>query len=64
MNSTPKIYKEFNENKINHITSANILNENAYLVDCKYAVFANYSASEVISAQRIDRALRHFFRNP
>ncbi len=53
------IYKEFNEKKINHITSVNILNENANLVDCKYAVFANYSASEVISAQRIGRSLRH-----
>lgn len=53
------IYKLFNDRKINHITSVNILNENVNLVDCKYAIFANYSASEVCSAQRCGRALRH-----
>lgn len=53
------IYKNFNAKRINHITSVNILNENANLVDCKYAVFANYSASEIIGVQRIGRSLRH-----
>lgn len=53
------IYKNFNDKKINHITSVNILNENANLVDCKYAIFANYSSSEVCSVQRCGRALRH-----
>ena len=53
------MYRDFNEKKINHITSVNILNENANLVDCKYAVFANYSSSEVISTQRVGRSLRH-----
>lgn len=53
------IYKFFNDKRINHITSVNILNENANLVDCKYAIFANYSASESIMPQRIGRALRH-----
>ena len=65
------IYKNFNDKKINHITSVNILNENANLVDCKYAIFANYSSSEVCSVQRCGRALRHkspviimpFYRN-
>lgn len=54
-----QIYKNFNDKKINHITSVNILNENANLVDCKYAIFANYSSSEVCSVQRCGRALRH-----
>ena len=54
-----QIYKDFNDKKINHITSVNILNENANLVDCKYAVFANYSASEVVGVQRLGRSLRH-----
>lgn len=54
-----QIYKDFNDRKINHITSVNILNENANLVDCKYAVFANYSSSETIGPQRIGRSLRH-----
>ncbi len=53
------IYKNFNAKNINHIASVNVLNEGANLVDCKYAVFANYSASEICSAQRIGRSLRH-----
>lgn len=57
--SSDEIYNRFNSKRINHITSVNILNENANLVDCKYAVFANYSASEVIGVQRIGRSLRH-----
>lgn len=55
-----EIYKEFNDKKINHITSVNILNENANLVDCKYAIFANYSSSDICSRQRIGRSLRHY----
>lgn len=50
-----EIYKEFNDKKINHITSVNILNENANLVDCKYAIFANYSSSDICSRQRIGK---------
>nr|DAM84355.1 MAG TPA: Chromatin remodeling complex ATPase [Caudoviricetes sp.] len=53
------IYNSFNAKKINHIVSVNVLNEGANLVDCKYAVFANYSASESIGPQRIGRSLRH-----
>lgn len=53
------IYENFNAKKINHIVSVNVLNEGANLVDCKYAVFANYSSSEICSAQRVGRSLRH-----
>ena len=53
------IYDNFNAKKINHIVSVNVLNEGANLVDCRYAVFANYSASESIGPQRIGRSLRH-----
>ena len=53
------IYDAFNSKRINHIASVNVLNEGANLVDCKYAVFANYSASEVIGPQRLGRSLRH-----
>lgn len=53
------IYNNFNAKKINHIVSVNVLNEGANLVDCKYAVFANYSSSEICSAQRVGRSLRH-----
>lgn len=57
--NSEQIYNDFNAKKINHITSVNILNENANLVDCKYAIFANYSSSEICSVQRCGRALRH-----
>lgn len=53
------IYNNFNAKKINHIVSVNVLNEGANLVDCKYAIFANYSSSEICSAQRVGRSLRH-----
>lgn len=53
------IYNSFNAKKINHIVSVNVLNEGANLIDCKYAVFANYSSSEICSAQRTGRSLRH-----
>lgn len=53
------IYERFNQKKINHITAVNILNENANLVDCKYAIFANLSSSEVVGCQRLGRSLRH-----
>jgi superfamily II DNA or RNA helicase len=54
-----EIYEKFNQKKIKHITAVNILNENANLVDCKYAIFANLSSSETIQVQRIGRSLRH-----
>ncbi len=37
----------------------NILNENANLVDCKYAIFCNFSSSEVTIPQRLGRSMRH-----
>ena len=52
-------YKDFNAKKINHISAVNILNENANLVDCKYAIFTNLSSSEVSVPQRLGRSLRH-----
>lgn len=53
------IYDKFNRGEINQITSVNILNENANLVNCKYAVFCNIPASDIVMPQRIGRALRH-----
>lgn len=52
-------YEDFNRKKIDHITAVNILNENANLVDCKYAVFCNLASSEKVYLQRIGRSLRH-----
>ena len=52
-------YKDFNAKKINHITAVNILNENANLVDCRYAIFCNLSSSDIVIPQRLGRAMRH-----
>lgn len=54
-----KVYEDFNAKKIDHITAVNILNENANLVDCKYAVFCNLSSSDLVVYQRLGRSLRH-----
>lgn len=54
-----KIYDSFNAKKIDHITAVNILNENANLVDCKYAVFCNLSSSDLVVYQRLGRSMRH-----
>lgn len=54
-----RIYEQFNQGKIDHITAVNILNENANLVNCRYAVFCNLSSSEVVIPQRLGRAMRH-----
>lgn len=54
-----RIYNKFNEGKIDHITAVNILNENANLVNCKYAIFDNLSSSDLVVFQRLGRALRH-----
>jgi superfamily II DNA or RNA helicase len=54
-----KVYDDFNNKKINHITAVNILNENANLVDCRYGVFCNITSSEIITQQRQGRLLRH-----
>lgn len=54
-----EIYNKFNQKKIDHITAVNILNENANLVDCKYAIFANLSSSEICMPQRLGRSMRH-----
>lgn len=49
----------FNNKKIKHITSCNILNESVNLVDCRICIFCNMNASEIIVKQRCGRGLRH-----
>lgn len=58
-NNSSWVYEAFNNKQINHITAVNILNENANLVDCKYAIFANISSSDIVIPQRLGRAMRH-----
>lgn len=59
--SSEEVYNAFNAKRISHIASVNMLNEGANLVDCKYAVFANYSSSSCVMWQRLGRSLRHKF---
>ena len=54
-----KVYNDFNEGKIDHITAVNILNENANLVNCRYGIFCNITSSDIITKQRQGRMLRH-----
>ena len=54
-----KILNDFNCNKINHLSSCNMLNEGANLVNCKIGVFANLNSSEIVVIQRLGRLLRH-----
>lgn len=53
------ILKDFNEGKIKHITSCNIINEGINLADCQVGVYANLNSSETIITQRTGRILRH-----
>lgn len=54
-----EVYAKFNRKEIKHITAVNILNENANLVECQYAIFANLSSSDIVIPQRLGRAMRH-----
>lgn len=49
----------FNEGKIKHISSINILSEGANLTECKYGIWARYNASEIAIFQKQGRILRH-----
>jgi len=51
--------QQFNDRKIRHITACQVLNEGVNLTDCEYCIFANLNASELVSIQRVGRALRH-----
>lgn len=51
--------KQFNEGKINHITSCNMLNEGVNLVDCRVGIYGNLNSSEILVTQRLGRLLRH-----
>lgn len=49
----------FNNLKINHITSCNMVNEGMNLVDTRFGIYGNLNASETITRQRMGRLLRH-----
>ena len=54
-----KILQDFNEGKIKHITSCNMLNEGINLTNCRVGIYANLNSSDIIIKQRLGRILRH-----
>ena len=50
---------DFNNKKINHITSCDMLAEGVNITDCNIGIFARINASETQIYQRIGRILRH-----
>ena len=51
--------EKFNEGKIKHIASIDMLNEGLNPIDCKIGLFQMINSSQRISIQRIGRILRH-----
>ena len=54
-----KNLNDFNDGKINHITSCNILAEGVNLVNCEYGVFNFLNSSNLLIVQKLGRILRH-----
>lgn len=57
-----KVLEDFNNKKVNHITSCNILDEGVNLIDCQIGVYAYLNSSEKMIVQKCGRILRH--KNP
>ena len=53
------ILNDFNDGKINHITSCNILAEGVNIFNCEYGIFNFINSSEVLVIQKLGRILRH-----
>lgn len=53
------ILEMFNNNKIKHISSVNILDEGVNLKNCQVGIFANLNSSDRMIKQRLGRLLRH-----
>lgn len=54
-----ELLSAFNNKKIKHITSVQMLNEGMNLSECKYGVFAFYNSGKGIQVQKVGRILRH-----
>lgn len=50
---------KFNTNKINHITSCNMINEGVNLINCKVGIYAVLNSSDTLVKQKLGRILRH-----
>lgn len=53
------ILEDFNNEKINHITACNILNEGANLTNCQIGIFVSINSSDTMRIQKLGRILRH-----
>ena len=53
------ILEDFNNEKINHITACNILNEGANLTNCQVGIFVSINSSDKMRIQKLGRILRH-----
>ena len=54
-----EILKKFNQKKINHIASCNMLNEGMNLIDCQVGIYASLNSSDTMIKQKLGRLLRH-----
>lgn len=53
------VLSKFNQKKVNHITSCNMLNEGVNLVDCQVGIYASVNSSDILIKQKLGRILRH-----
>jgi superfamily II DNA or RNA helicase len=53
------VLDSFNEGKIDHVATCQMLNEGVNLVDCKLGMFAALNSSKVLQKQKLGRLLRH-----
>jgi superfamily II DNA or RNA helicase len=53
------VLNDFNEGKIDHIATCQMLNEGVNLVNCKLGIFAALNSSKVLQKQKLGRLLRH-----
>jgi superfamily II DNA or RNA helicase len=53
------VLDSFNEGKIDHIATCQMLNEGVNLVNCKLGMFAALNSSKVLQKQKLGRLLRH-----
>lgn len=54
-----EILEKFNQGKVNHITSCNMLNEGCNLTNCQIGIYASLNSSDTMIKQKLGRLLRH-----
>lgn len=54
-----EVLSDFNDGKINYVSTVEMLNEGVNLVNCQIGVWQRINSSETITIQKIGRILRH-----